>query len=251
MGTAVFGGPHLPSDVNGTTPNRSGVGHSRPADPTTGALGRGRLTDEAYHYVRDGIMRGAFPTGSILAEVEIARTLGSSRTPVRHALGLLLKEGLLEVGTRRQLIVRGFTPEHRKEILMLREALEGLAVRRACEVISDDDVDYLRLLIIRQRRAARNGDNDAFLDLDEEFHLRIVEAAQLPILHALLGQLRGFVRVARLDASRPPSVLEQVSAEHERIVDALDRRDADEALSALIEHLHMSDYAIAGKKEER
>jgi DNA-binding GntR family transcriptional regulator len=213
----------------------------------SGALGRGRLTDEAYHYIRDAILSGDFPTGSVLAEIEIARTIGSSRTPVRHALGLLLKEGLLEIGSRRQVIVRGFTPEHREEILMLREALEGVAVRRACSVITDDDVDDLRLLVMRQRRAASNGQNDAFLDLDEEFHLKIVDAARLPILYALLGQLRGFVRVARLGAIRPPSVLAQVSAEHERIVDALERRDATAALSALIEHLHTTDYAIATK----
>jgi DNA-binding GntR family transcriptional regulator len=130
---------------------------------------------------------------------------------------------------------------------MLREALEGLAVQRACEVISDDDIDYLRLSIIRQRRAARNGDNDAFLDLDEDFHLHIVEAAHLPILHSVLRQLRGFVRVARLDASRPRRVLAQVSDEHERIVDALERRDADDALAALSEHLNTSDYTIGGK----
>jgi DNA-binding GntR family transcriptional regulator len=216
----------------------------------SGAVGRGRLTDEAYHHVRDAIMRGAFPKGSVLAEVEIARALGSSRTPVRHAFSLLLKEGLLEVGSRRQVIVRGFTPEHREEILMLREALEGLAVRRACEVMSDDDVDYLRLLIIRQRRAATNAENDAFLDLDEEFHLGIVEAARLPILHGVLEQLRGFVRVARLDVSRAPSVLAKVSAEHERIVDALEHRDAAEALAALIAHLHTSDYAMGVKSED-
>ena len=234
--------------VHGTTPNRSD-GRSFPAgDRMSGAVGRGRLTDKAYHYVRDAIMRGKFPTGSVLAETEIARTLGSSRTPVRHALSLLLKEGLLVVGSRRQVIVRGFTPEHRAEILMLREALEALAVRRACEVITDEDVDYLRLLIMRQRRAARSGENDAFLDLDEEFHLKIADAARLPILHALLGQLRGFVRVARLDATRPASVLTQVSAEHELIVDALERRDAQAALAALSEHLHTSEYALAATR---
>jgi len=222
-----------------------------PGNRTSGALGRGRLTDGAYGFVRDAIMRGDLPTGSVLAEVEVARMLGISRTPVRHAFGLLLKEGLLEIGSRRQVIVRGFTPAHRKEILMLREALEGLAVVRACEVLSDDDVDHLRLSIMRQRRAARTGDNDAFLDLDEDFHLAIVEAAQLPILHAVLRQLRGFVRVARLDAARPRRVLAQVSDEHERIVDALERRDADAALSALVEHLHKSDYAIGGKREKR
>ena len=242
---------HASSGVNGTIPNPSTAVRPRPGDRMSGAVGRGRLTDDAYHYVRDAIMRGKFPTGSVLAETEIARTLGSSRTPVRHAFSLLLKEGLLEVGSRRQVIVRGFTPEHRAEILMLREALEVVAVRRACEVITDDDVDYLRLLIMRQRRAAKNGENDAFLDLDEEFHLKIVDAARLPILHALLGQLRGFVRVARLDSTRPSSVLTQVSAEHELIVDALERRDAKTALAALIEHLHTSDYAIAAGRRRR
>ncbi len=217
----------------------------------SGAMPRGRLTGRAYHYVRDAIMRGDLPTGSVLAESEIARTLGSSRTPVRHALGLLLKEGLLEVGSRRQVIVRGFTPEHRAEILLLREALESVAVKRACEVMEAEDLDYLRLLIIRQQRAAREGRNDDFLDLDEEFHLRIVEAARLPILHAVLTQLRGFVRVARLGARRPPGVLAQVSAEHERIVDALERRDVEAALAALTEHLCTSDYAITRQEPRR
>jgi DNA-binding GntR family transcriptional regulator len=228
--------------VNGTTPNQPRV---------AGSLGRGRRTDEAYHYVRDAIMHGDFPTGSVLAEIEIARTLGSSRTPVRQAFGLLLKEGLLEVGSRRQLIVRGFTPEHRKEILMLREALEGVAVRRACEVMQLEDIDQLHVLLRRMRRAAEDGREEDFLDLDEEFHLEIAEGAQLPILYSLLSQLRGFIRVARLGSRRPPAVLKQVVAEHEEIVEALEHRDAETALEALVEHLHKSDYAIDEKPRKR
>lgn len=209
--------------------------------------GRGRLTEQAYAYVRDGIVRGQFPVGSVLAEEEIAAALGTSRTPVRQALGLLLQEGLVEVGSRRQLVVRGFTGEHRQELLVLREALEGIAVQRACEVMEIDDIDYLRLLLIRQRRAAEDGREDDFIDLDEEFHLRIVEGARLPILHRLLGQLRGFVRVVRLGSARPPSVLAQVVTEHEEIVDALERRDRQAAVVALRDHLYKSDYAIAEK----
>ena len=209
---------------------------------------RGRLTDEAYRYVRDGILRGQFRTGSVLPEVEIARAIGISRTPVRQALGRLLNEGLVEVGSRRQVIVRGFTAEHRAEFLLLREALEGVAVQRASEQITEEEVDYLRLLVMRQQRVARRGDDDAFLDLDEEFHLKIVEAGRLPILYGMLRQLRGFVRVARLDAARPRGVLEQVSEEHAQIVDALERHDAPAALAALKDHLHRSDYAIAGRR---
>lgn len=209
------------------------------------AFSRGGLTERAYAFIRDGILSGQFPEGSVLPEVEIAAALGMSRTPVRHALGLLLQEGLVEVGSRRQLVVRGFTTDHRAEILMLREALESVGVRRACEVMQIEEIDYLRLLLIRQRRAAEEGKEDEFIDLDEEFHLRIAEGARLPILYRFLGQLRGFVRVVRLGSVRPPSVLTQVVSEHEEIVDALERREPERALEALREHLYKSDYAIA------
>jgi DNA-binding GntR family transcriptional regulator len=179
----------------------------------------------------------------VLAETEIASALGSSRTPVRHALGLLLREGLLEVGPRRQVIVRGFTPERVAEILLLREALETVAVVRACETITDEAIDGLRLLILRQRRAARNGHADLFLELDEEFHLQIADAALLPILRGVLGQLRGFVRLSRIDAAHRSSALDDVADEHERLVDALERRDAETARTLLLTHLLRSEDA--------
>ena len=94
----------------------------RPTDELVGGsvlIGRGKLTDVAYQYIREGIIRGSFPTGSALTETEIARAIGSSRTPVRNALSQLLREGLVEVGSRRQVIVRGFTAEQRAEILLL------------------------------------------------------------------------------------------------------------------------------------
>ena len=62
---------------------------------------------------------------------------------------------------------------------------------------------------------------------------------------------RGFVRVARLGSRRPPAVLAQVVVEHEEIVDALEHRDPETALSALVEHLHKSDYAIAERQRKR
>ena len=76
-------------------------------------VARGRLTDLAYQHVRERIVRGELPIGTPLGETELAEAVGSSRTPVRQALGRLLQEGLVELGARRQVVVRGFTPEHR------------------------------------------------------------------------------------------------------------------------------------------
>ena len=203
---------------------------------------RGALVERAYEHIRNGIMRGDFPVGTVLAEDGLALRVGSSRTPVREALQLLLQEGLLEVGPRRQVTVRGFTPEHRQEILLVREALESVAIRRACEVMTIEDVDQLRLLLMRQRRAAEAGREDEFIELDEQFHLKIAEGARLPILYGFLSQIRGFVRLLRIGRGRNPVHLKAVVEEHERIVDALERRDVDGALATLTEHLHTWNY---------
>src|SRR2546421_625586 len=134
------------------------------------------------------------------------------------------------------------SPERRDEILEVREALERIAVRKACELRSLEDIDYLRLLLIRQRRAAHVLDEDEFIDLDEAFHLGIAAAAHLPIVERMLGNLRGFVRVLRLGTTRHRNHLEQVLAEHEAIVDPIERRDSPAALAALAAHLERFNY---------
>jgi DNA-binding GntR family transcriptional regulator len=203
----------------------------------TGSGSRGRLTERAYSYVREGILRGRIPVGTVLAEEEIAEAIGGSRTPVRHALSQLLQEGLVEIGSRRQLIVRGFTAEHRAEILILRQALETISVTRACDLMTAEATDELRLNLMRQRRAAAEGREDDFIDLDEDFHLRIATGAELPLLEGMLRQLREFVRVSRLGTTRPPEVLAQVTDEHERILNAIEEGDPDAAHAALLDHL--------------
>src|SRR6185295_2874180 len=135
------------------------------------------------------------PIGAIVSDGEIAESLGMSKTPVRQALRLLAQEGLLETGRRRQLVVRGVTPE-------IREALERIAVEHASREMPIEEIDYLRLSLIRQRRAAESGNEAEFIDLDEEFHLTIARAAGLPTLARLLTQLRGFVRLMRIGTAR-------------------------------------------------
>jgi GntR family transcriptional regulator, rspAB operon transcriptional repressor len=200
------------------------------------------LAQRAYEEIRAGILRGRFPAGSVLAEGALADELGVSKTPVRHALNLLKEEGFLAAGPRRQRIVSAISPERRSEILEVREALERIAVRKACEMRSLEDIDYLRLLLIRQRRAAEALAEDEFIDLDEAFHLGIAAAAHLPIVERMLGNLRGFVRVMRLGTSRTKNHLEQVLAEHDAIVDPIERRDARAAVAALEAHLARFNY---------
>jgi len=200
------------------------------------------LGERAYDYVRGEILCGRLAVGSVVAEGTVADELGISKTPVRQALQSLRRDGLLELGPRRQLIVRGFSHEHRREVLDVRIALESLSVRRACETMTIEQIDHLRLLLIQQKRAVDAGDEDTFIELDEQFHLHIAAAAGLPIVERFLSQLRGFVRVMRLGTTRPPGHLQEVWAEHEKIADMLEARRPARAARTLREHLEHADY---------
>jgi len=203
---------------------------------------RSSLGERAYEYVRDEILRGNLAVGSIVAEGAVADRLGVSKTPVRQALQLLRREGLLEVGPRRQMIVRGLSAEQRQEIIDVRIALESLAVQRACERLTAEDVDYLHLMLRQQRRAVIAGAEEQFIALDEEFHLQIARAAGLPTVESFLRQLRGFVRIMRLGSTRSPGYLFRVWEEHSEIVDALESRKAGPAVKTLRAHLEQRDY---------
>jgi DNA-binding GntR family transcriptional regulator len=220
-----------------------------PALPSSRETPRRSLNDKAYEHLRQAILGGDLPVGTIIAETKVAEDLGISKTPVRQALQLLGTEGLLEVGPRRQLVVRGFSAAHRNEVLRVREALEEIAVETACRVISVDDIDMLRLLLLRQGRAADAYDENAFLVLDEEFHVLIAKSANLPIVARLLEQMRGFARIMRLGKTQPPEHLQDILVEHTRIVDAIEKRDVVAAQAALHEHLHHWDYLLEPNDE--
>ncbi len=196
------------------------------------------LTEAAYEHVRMNILRGRFSVGSVVAERDVADELGISKTPVRQALQMLRREGLLEVGRRRQLIVRGFTERHRAEVLEIREALEQISVRHAAKEMPVEEIDYLRLLVMRQQRAVQGGRDDEFVDLDEEFHIRLADGADLPIVSKSIAQLRGFVRIMRLGSNARDA--SHAVIEHTAILDAIEARDVEAATLALFTHLRNS-----------
>ncbi|MEY2534849.1 MAG: GntR family transcriptional regulator, rspAB operon transcriptional repressor [bacterium] len=220
-------------------------------------LAEERLADEgkgagerAYEAIRTAIVRGTLRAGTVLGEDELASALGISRTPVRSALQTLLSEHLVENGPRRQILVRGVSPEERREVLLLREALERVAIREACERMTIDEVDHQRLLLIRQRRAADADAVEDFIDLDDQFHLSIAESARLPVLMRFLGQIRAISRLMGLRAVTREGRFTQVLDEHERIVGALEARDAGAALTAIDAHLANTSKILTALDEE-
>lgn len=193
--------------------------------------------ERAYLYLRDAILTGRLPVGSVLGEAALAHELQMSRTPVREGLQRLVQDRLLDVGQRRQLVVRTISMGERREVFLMRAALEGAVVREACRSISEDTLDELRALLFRLQRAADAGTMERFIDLDERFHLKLAAGADLFLFQKVLTDLRALVRLMGLEALRQPKRMQRVIGEHEAILEALERRDEVEAAEAMQRHL--------------
>src|ERR1700712_3847581 len=88
------------------------------------------IREKAYQYIQSRIADGDLPSGSAISELLLAKELGSSRTPVREALGQLVSEGLLEQTPNRGTIVVRLSREDIVDLYELREALEVYVVAK-------------------------------------------------------------------------------------------------------------------------
>ncbi|MDX6571986.1 MAG: hypothetical protein QOC86_1142, partial [Gaiellales bacterium] len=89
--------------------------------------------------LREEIERGVAAPGDRLVEMQVARRFGVSQAPVREALRMLEREGLVDHRPRRGVYVRLISAVDIEEIYSLRVAIEGLSARRAVQHMTSDD----------------------------------------------------------------------------------------------------------------
>jgi GntR family transcriptional regulator, rspAB operon transcriptional repressor len=176
------------------------------------------------------------PPGAPLSEGEIAQRFGVSRTPVREAIGRLVEDGLVTVYPQVGSFVRRIDLDDVFEAQFIREALEVAAVRIAAEVAEPAGIDRLRRLVEEQRAAAAEEDVDAFFTADVELHNLVFEIAGHPGVWQRLRSV-GFQmdRVRRLSLPGRHT-LDELIAEHEKLVDTIERRDGAAAEAGLRGH---------------
>jgi DNA-binding GntR family transcriptional regulator len=206
--------------------------------PTVAGLPFGRpiLREQVKDLLLQRIVSGEYPPGSRLVETHIAGELGISQAPVREALRDLEQLGCVVHEPFRGTSVRRFSVPELLEAFPVRSALEELAARLAVTHISDDQLDGLAGSIERMREAATRGDAHEESLEDVAFHAAIIEAAGNAVLTRQWLQLQPYARTF-VTVSLPHQDLGAVSERHVPILEALRRRDADEAAAAIRLHL--------------
>lgn len=196
-----------------------------------------RAADVVRETLRDAILDSQLTPGTWLREEELARYFGVSRTPVREALLRLSDEGLVDIVPKAGTIVSRIPLDALPEAIVIRRALEDVAVRTAAGRASGSQLLGLRAILKRQQEAAEAGDAGAFHAADEAFHAGIAEAAGYPGIWTLVQQVKVQVdRYRRLTLPQEGRML-RVLKEHAAVVSALEKRDPEAAARAMRHHL--------------
>ena len=189
--------------------------------------------------LRRAIMRGTFPPGTQLGEVEIAARLGVSRGPLREAMQRLVTEGLVRSERHRGLFVRDLEAADVRDVYTARAAVERAAVLLILACDRTEAVMVLTAALAEMEAAAETGDAVALADADHRFHQQLVAASGSPRLKRMADTLLVETRMCltALQGNPPPPA--ELVADHRELRDAV--RDGDEARLVATLETHMAD----------
>lgn len=200
-------------------------------------IGRPRpLHEEVVDRLRDMIIEGEIGVGERLHEINLAETLQVSRTPLREALKLLANEGLVELLPGRGARVSALSPEGVAELFEVISGLERLAAELAAVRMSARDLDRLKRMHEKMAAHFQAGERHEYFALNHEIHVAIVAAAKNDTLSAAHAGLMVQARRGRYTALASPERWSEAMSEHEALMDALTRRDAQLAGEILYRH---------------
>lgn len=191
--------------------------------------------ERAHSAIRDGIIRGTYPPGSMMSENEVAADLSMSRTPVRTALARLQDEGWVTIYPQRGALVRDFTADEMRESADFLNALETAGVRRAGEESRQEMAVELEQNLADQLVALESGDFSTFAQLATEFHRTFVVVGRNSLMLTAYDRLsdRQNIVIAKSGdrlAAQPREVVE----EHRTLLNHA-RRGEWEAFAAALE----------------
>jgi DNA-binding GntR family transcriptional regulator len=202
------------------------------------AAPRLRLRDTAYERLKDAIRHANLSPGHPLSETSLSRMLGISRTPVREALQQLAQEGLVQVIPGRAVTVAAPSLQGVMNVIHVRSLLEPELARLVAESPTMEVAATLRALLDRMDEAARRNDRAAWSKADTEWHEVLGAACPNTLLSALVMQMRNRAHYMAVDTHTTQQRIQECTAEHRRVVEAIAARDAPAAEQAMRQHIH-------------
>ncbi|HIS80560.1 MAG TPA: GntR family transcriptional regulator [Candidatus Scatomonas merdavium] len=203
------------------------------------------LRDVVFHTLRRGIMQGDLKPGERLMEIKLANRLGVSRTPIREAIRMLELEGLVVMIPRKGAQVAEITAKDLKEVLEVRIGLEELAVKFACQRITEEQLEGLHQASRRFERAVLAEDLTELAEADVEFHDLVYKATANDRLVQLLNNIREQMYRYRVEYLKDEEIRASLVQEHDELLERLRERDMEGAKRVTQKHIErQQDYIL-------
>ena len=196
------------------------------------------LRELVYEELRLLIMTGQIKPGTRMMEIELAESMGVSRTPVREAIRQLEKDNLVTIEPRKGAYVSDISAEDFDSMMIVREPLEGLATYLATINMSDEELTEVRRAADACEKAIASGTQEELTKADTHFHNVITQGSGNTYLINLCQDLQEKVTRFRYIYFKSSKRAEEIVNEHKLIVDAMEKRDAEEARGYSIEHIN-------------
>ncbi len=204
--------------------------------------------DLAYERVRGLIRDGTYRPGSLLSEYTVAKQIGLGRTPLREAITRLVYEGLLSRLPGRGVLVNTLTARDISEQYEVLEWLEIWCVRRGAADFSEQEIADLHDILSDAAQQVADGITwEEYREFDHAFHSALWSGARNSRAFRLLSSTYEAVILDpwSREISDMPEQCARSIAEHRKIVEALEARDADAGETAVRQHSHSYRRALA------
>lgn len=199
---------------------------------------RQTLQSRAYETLKKAILNGYLRPSQRLTEIELSNQFEISRTPVREALFLLSREGLVEKLSSGGFAIAQFDRKDAKETCELRKALELFAIEMAVRNITKIEIKKLEENLNEQKKAIKEGSVERIAESFMEFDKMIYDSCGSKVLTRALEAIRDRIYLYGAMALRHNEKMEHAIQNHSEIVKALKAKDLSRTKKVISKHIN-------------
>ena len=194
-------------------------------------------SEYVYNILKERIMSGQLRPGQICKIVDLAEEFGVSRTPVTEAVKILENQGFVDLLPSVGFEIKTLSIKEIYEILMVRGALEALALKLGMEKATPDSYKSLRTILGNCQKAVEEKRIDDYRKFNEEFHFKMYEMANIPTLTGLLRNLWNHEGLYLEVLKNEPKKILDLLNEHYQLIDVMESGDKSAIDPLVQEHI--------------
>ena len=195
-----------------------------------------RLSEKAYHLIKEKIVRLELKPLSVIDEQALQEDLNLGRTPIREALHRLAAEGLVIIAPRRGMFVADISITDLQKVFQVRMVLEGFCARLAAQKATEEQIAQMDIVFEKLERVP-DYNAEALMSIDTRLHELLYQAADNEFLTDSLSRLHALsLRLWHLVLNQLNDLRLSVE-EHGKVIEALKLRDEDQAEALVQRHI--------------